>query len=205
MLQLQAKSIDICLVSKLLVKYNVKASITNEAITLDGDISEKFLNYLMANLEIKSIQNFESEEEKKTSILSQSFPEQELLYSVVKRGEVYWCDFGKPYGHEQGGFRPAIIVQNDEGNLHSPTTIVLCSTTQYKKEIPTHLDFIFSEDTLQNYDPSRIKPKDNTILAEQIRVIDKSRLRKYIGKIKPELMSYLEEKICVSLNLNQQN
>lgn len=70
---------------------------------------------------------------------SHNTSEYDLIYSKVKRGEVYLCDFGESYGSEQGFMRYAIIVQNDDGNFHSPTTIVIACTSEPKKDF----QFIF--------------------------------------------------------------
>ena len=153
MLQLQTNNIDICRVTKLISKYNIKSTLTNSTITLDGDISEELIRHLCNEVGIISIQNFTSDippinseiilstdvEEKEkneekvisnpTNISSDQIISNFTKFDKIKRGEVYWCDFGIPYGHEQGGLRPAIIVQNDIGNLHSSTTIVIPCTT----------------------------------------------------------------------------
>ena len=138
MLQLQTKTIDICRISKLLVKYNIKASITDSIITLDGDVSDELLTQLCVGIDINSVQNFISQEplyvSRKTpfanseerisrkkvethpaiTTLSHQPSECDLIYSEVKRGEVYLCDFGQPYGSEQGFKRYALVIHNDD-------------------------------------------------------------------------------------------
>ena len=188
MLQMQIKTVDVCRISKILEKYNVKASIVNPTIIWEGDISDEFLDRLTSNIEICSVQNFVSElsseictrdtsnqnqsastqictetslevmkEESNDEHIDQAFSIQpvekyDLIYSEVKRGEVYMCDFGKPYGSEQGFCRYAIIVQNDNGNKHSPTTIVIACTTEHKKILPVHLSCVFSVDNMIIYE-----------------------------------------------------
>lgn len=244
MLQLQTKAVDICRISKLLVKYNIKASITDSVITLDGDVSDELLTQLCGGIDINAVQNFISQEPlyvpKETSFIkseeriptevvvkprqvestvveetekvetTQTTPtlshhpsEYDLLYSEVKRGEVYWCDFGEPYGSEQGGYRPAIVVQNDDGNLHSPTTIIIACTTEHKKRLPVHFHCAFSSRNMLDYDSARVSSAENVIMAEQIQTVDKTRLRKYIGTLTPEFMKIIEGKIDISLHLSR--
>ncbi len=234
MLQLQTKAIDICRISKLLVKYNVKARITDSVITLDGDVSDELLNQLCGSIEINVIQNFISKEPldvpKETSFiksdertqrevveelkkvetpqtpptLSHHPSEYDLIYSEVKRGEVYLCDFGEPYGSEQGFKRYAIVIQNDDGNLHSPTTIVIACTTEHKKILPVHYHCTFSSQNMIDYDFARVGSEENVIMAEQIQTVDKTRLRKYLGTLTPEFMTMLQEKIDISLHLSRE-
>ena len=245
MLQLQAKSIDICRISKLLVKYNVKASISNSVITLSGDVSDELLTKLCGSIDINAVQNFISEEPlyvmnettsekseeriqtevveepkeveatlleetQKVNItrpyttLSNNTSVYNLIYPEVKRGEVYLCDFGEPYGSEQGLTRYAIVIQNDEGNLHSPTTIVIPCTTENKKSLPVHLICTFSSKNMIGYNSAIVGSEENVILAEQIRTVDKTRLRKYYGRLTPDFMKMIEEKIDVSLQLSRE-
>ena len=93
---------------------------------------------------------------------------------IVKRGDIYLVDFGKAQGSEQGGIRPAVIVQNDIGNKYSPTTIVCPLTSKAKKEMPTHVH-------LSSYDGTVEKP--SVALCEQIQTTDKTRLIKKLGEI----------------------
>lgn len=233
MLQLKTKNVDICRISKLLVRYNIKASITDSVITLDGDVSDELITQLCGSINICAVQNFISheplnvpdgtsffksekhiqskvvEEPKEvvatqdTYTLSRQLPKYDLIYSKVKRGEMYWCDFGKPYGSEQGGYRPAIIIQNDDGNLSSPNTIVIPCTTAYKAKLPTHYLFTFSSQNIIDYDLERLGTAENVFLAEHIYTVAKARLRKYIGTVTPEVMEILQEKIDISLHLGR--
>ena len=245
MLQLQTKANDICRISKLLVKYNnIKASITDSVITLEGDVSDELLTQLCSGIDINVVQNFISQEPlyvpKETSFITsaesiqtevvekpkqvettvveetekvettQTIPtlshhpsEYDLIYSEVKRGEVYLCDFGEPYGSEQGFKRYAIVIQNDDGNLHSPTTIVIACTTEHKKRLPVHYHCTFSSRNMIDYDLARVGSAENVIMAEQIRTVDKTKLRKYVGTLTPEFMKIIEDKIDISLHLSR--
>jgi len=243
-LQLQTKANDICRISKLLVKYNIKASITDSVITLEGDVSDELLTQLCSGININAVQNFISQEPlyvpKETSFtkseeriptevvdkpkqveatvveeteqveatqtiptLSHNPSEYDLIYSEVKRGEVYLCDFGEPYGCEQGFMRYAIIIQNDDGNLYSPTTIVIACTTEQKKNLPVHFHCTFSSENMIDYDLTRVGSAKNVIMAEQIQTVDKTRLRKYLGTLTPEFMKIIEDKINISLHLSR--
>ena len=98
----------------------------------------------------------------------------------IKRGEIYYAELNPVIGSEQGGFRPVLIIQNDIGNKYSPTVIIAPITSkQEKNNLPTHV-FLSNVNTAL--------PKDSIILLEQIRTIDKSRLRDYIFKLSKKAM-----------------
>ena len=104
---------------------------------------------------------------------------------VVKRGDIFYADLSPVVGSEQGGVRPVLIVQNDVGNKFSPTVIVAAITSQINKaKLPTHIE-IMADD----YGLSR----DSVILLEQIRTIDKKRLRERIGRLDEELMERVND------------
>lgn len=113
----------------------------------------------------------------------------------IKRGEIYLADLDPCTGSEQGSTRPVLIIQNNRGNKHSPTTIVACISAKLveKANLPTH--YIISETT-------GVKTK-SLVMLEQIRSIDKSRLQKYIGKVPDSAMYRINQKITISLGLNQ--
>ena len=94
---------------------------------------------------------------------------------TVKRGDIYYADLSPVVGSEQGGIRPVLIIQNDVGNKYSPTVIAAAITSRINKaKMPTHIELSANEYGLN---------KDSVILLEQIRTIDKRRLREKIGKI----------------------
>lgn len=106
----------------------------------------------------------------------------------VKRGQVYYADLSPVIGSEQGGMRPVVIIQNDIGNVHSPTTIVACVTSvQTKKKLPTHVDIPLF--------------KDSIILAEQIKTIDKQRLKNLIAEVSTDTMAQVDKAIKISLGV----
>ncbi|MBM7582545.1 mRNA interferase MazF [Caldicoprobacter guelmensis] len=112
---------------------------------------------------------------------------------IVRRGEIYYADLSPVVGSEQGGVRPVLIVQNDIGNKYSPTVIVAAITSQINKaKLPTHVELSASEYGL---------PKDSVILLEQIRTIDKKRLREKICTLSPEVMEKVNEALQISLGL----
>ncbi|MCG8499275.1 MAG: type II toxin-antitoxin system PemK/MazF family toxin [Firmicutes bacterium] len=112
---------------------------------------------------------------------------------VVKRGDIYYADLSPVVGSEQGGIRPVLIVQNDVGNKYSPTVIAAAITSQINKaKLPTHIEI-----NAQEYGLS----KDSVILLEQIRTIDKRRLKEKIGRLDDELMIRVNEALNVSFGL----
>ena len=112
---------------------------------------------------------------------------------MVKRGDIYYADLSPVVGSEQGGMRPVLIVQNDTGNRHSPTVIAAAITSQMgKARLPTH-----SQLQGQSVGLSR----DSVILLEQIRTIDKSRLRERMGRLDENTMSAVDSAIAVSFGL----
>ena len=112
----------------------------------------------------------------------------------VKRGDIYYADLSPVVGSEQGGIRPVLIIQNDVGNRYSPTVICAAITSRMNKaKLPTHIEI----------DSRRCQiMKDSVILLEQIRTIDKQRLRDMIGHLDKERMRSVDEAIRVSLALH---
>lgn len=112
---------------------------------------------------------------------------------LIKRGDMYYADLSPVVGSEQGGVRPVLIVQNDIGNKYSPTVIAAAITSQINKaKLPTHIEISAQEYGLQ---------KDSVILLEQIRTIDKKRLREKIGHLDEELMEKVNDAIGISFGL----
>ena len=112
----------------------------------------------------------------------------------VKRGDIYYADLSPVVGSEQGGIRPVLIIQNDVGNRYSPTVICAAITSRMNKaKLPTHIEI----------DSRRCQiMKDSVILLEQIRTIDKQRLKDMIGLLDKERMRSVDEAIRVSLALH---
>ncbi len=114
---------------------------------------------------------------------------------VIKRGDIYYADLSPVIGSEQGGVRPVLIVQNDIGNKYSPTVIAAAITSQINKaKLPTHIEIGALEYGLA---------KDSVILLEQIRTIDKKRLREKIGHLDEELMDKVNDALEVSFGLSE--
>jgi len=112
---------------------------------------------------------------------------------IIKRGDIYYADLSPVIGSEQGGVRPVLIVQNDIGNKYSPTVIAAAITSQINKaKLPTHIEISAQEYGLL---------KDSVILLEQIRTIDKKRLREKIGHLDDELMEKVNEALSISFGL----
>ena len=116
------------------------------------------------------------------------------MLSGVKRGDIYYADLSPVVGSEQGGMRPVLIVQNDTGNKHSPTVIAAAITSQIgKARLPTHIELEGNTFGLT---------RDSVVLLEQIRTIDKRRLRERMGRVNEELMNKVDDAIAVSFGLH---
>ena len=114
----------------------------------------------------------------------------------IKRGDIYYADLSPVVGSEQGGLRPVLIVQNDVGNRYSPTVIAAAITSKLgKNKLPTHIDIYASEVGLA---------KDSIVLLEQIRTLDKRRLREKMGHLNESVMARVNDAISVSFGLVEQ-
>lgn len=113
--------------------------------------------------------------------------------TTVKRGDIFYADLSPVIGSEQGGTRPVLIVQNDTGNRHSPTVIAAAITSQTgKARLPTHINIAGGSVGLN---------KDSVILLEQIRTIDKRRLREHMGKLDEKQMQLVNDALAISFGL----
>ena len=113
---------------------------------------------------------------------------------TIKRGELYYADLSPVVGSEQGGVRPVLVVQNDVGNKYSPTVIAAAVTSQLTKaKLPTHIALNGQSAGLN---------RDSIILLEQIRTLDKSRLRERMGRIDERTMDAVDAALAVSFGLN---
>lgn len=112
---------------------------------------------------------------------------------IVKRGDIFYADLSPVVGSEQGGVRPVLVVQNNIGNKYSPTIIISAITSQINKaKLPTHIEISAPEYGL---------PKDSVVLLEQIRTIDKKRLREKIGRFSNDMMADVDKCLKISLGL----
>ena len=117
------------------------------------------------------------------------------IVQTVKRGEIYFADLSPVVGSEQGGMRPVLIIQNDAGNRHSPTVIAAAITSRTgKAKLPTHINLAAQTCGL---------PKDSIVLLEQVRTIDKTRLRERMGRVDGPMMDRVDNAIAVSFGLAQ--
>ena len=115
--------------------------------------------------------------------------------SIVRRGDIFYADLSPVVGSEQGGIRPVLIVQNDTGNRHSPTVIAAAITSQTgKARLPTHINIAGGSVGLT---------KDSVILLEQIRTIDKRRLREHMGRLDDKNMLLVDNAIAISFGLDE--
>ena len=112
---------------------------------------------------------------------------------IVKRGDIFYADLSPVIGSEQGGIRPVLVVQNDVGNKYSPTVIAAAITSKINKaKMPTHIEL-----DAKQYGLSR----DSVILLEQVRTIDKQRLREKIGKLDELQMIKVNDALSISFGL----
>lgn len=112
---------------------------------------------------------------------------------MIKRGDIYYADLRPVIGSEQGGIRPVLIIQNDIGNRHSPTVICAAITSRMNKaKLPTHVEI-----TAKDYGVV----KDSVILLEQIRTIDKSRLKEKVCHLNEDVMMMIDSALLISCGL----
>ena len=112
---------------------------------------------------------------------------------IVRRGDIYYADLSPVIGSEQGGLRPVLIIQNDIGNRYSPTVIAAAITSRMDKtKLPTHIEVFAARDGLA---------RDSVILLEQIRTLDKRRLREKMGHLDEASMARVNDAISVSFGL----
>ena len=115
----------------------------------------------------------------------------EKMVEQVKRGEIYYADLSPVVGSEQGGVRPVLVIQNDVGNKYSPTVIVSAITSQLTKaKLPTHIDLSAEKYNL---------PKNSVALLEQIRTLDKRRLKEKVTTLSADKMREVNKAILISL------
>ena len=112
---------------------------------------------------------------------------------VIRRGDIYYADLRPVIGSEQGGIRPVLIIQNDTGNRHSPTVIVAAITSQMNKaKLPTHVELDAGKYAIV---------KDSVILLEQVRTIDKSRLRERVCHLDAEILKKIDKALMISFDI----
>jgi mRNA interferase MazF len=115
------------------------------------------------------------------------------VHQTIMRGDIFYANLNPVIGSEQGGVRPVLILQNNIGNKYSPTTIIAAITSKIKKaKLPTHVELSAAEFNLE---------KDSVILLEQVRTIDKRRLKEKIAHLDDEIMSEIDQAIMISLGL----
>lgn len=111
----------------------------------------------------------------------------------MKRGDVYFASLGYKTGSEQGGYRPVVIIQNDKGNTFSPTVLVACVTKRNKRNLPTHVKL-----------PKRLGfDCDSTVMAEQIKTIDKTKLEEFVCHLPEEYMEKIDDSLKISFGIKE--
>lgn len=110
----------------------------------------------------------------------------------IKRGQIYYADLSPVVGSEQGGYRPVLIIQNDMGNRYSPTTIAAIITSRHTKaDLPTHI-WLNDECGL---------PKESMVECEQVRTLDKKRLKDFMGQVSEEVLAEIDKGLKISFAL----
>ncbi len=113
---------------------------------------------------------------------------------IIRRGDIYYADLRPVVGSEQGGIRPVLIIQNDIGNKHSPTVICAAITSRMNKaKLPTHIEIDSRSCEIV---------KDSVILLEQLRTIDKKRLREKVCHLDQNVIQKVDQALCISLDIN---
>jgi mRNA interferase MazF len=113
---------------------------------------------------------------------------------IIKRGDIYYADLRPVVGSEQGGIRPVIIIQNDTGNKHSPTVICAAITSRMNKaKLPTHVELDCRKCDIE---------KDSVILLEQLRTIDKKRLKDKVCHVDKDIIDKVDKALLISLELS---
>lgn len=121
----------------------------------------------------------------------------------IRRGDIFYADLSPVVGSEQGGIRPVLIVQNDIGNRYSPTVIAAAITSQTSKaRLPTHIEVM--GEVLSNGGSASGLAKNSVILLEQIRTLDKRRLKEKMGHLDDKTMQQVNEAISISFGLNEE-
>ena len=117
-----------------------------------------------------------------------------VISVVIKRGDIFYADLRPVVGSEQGGVRPVIIIQNDTGNKHSPTVICAAITSRMNKaKLPTHVELDSTKCDIV---------KDSVILLEQLRTIDKKRLKDKVCRVDREIIEKVDKALLISLELS---
>ena len=110
---------------------------------------------------------------------------------TIRRGDIYYAELNPVVGSEQGGTRPVLIISNNMGNRHSPTVIIAAITGKTKAKLPTHTE-------VKNFEGL---DRDSIILLEQIRTVDKKRLKQYMGMMPTEAMARVDKALAISISL----
>lgn len=192
MLQLSVKNSDLRKITKLLVLNHIIGEIEEDKIVLKDEISEDILFNIMDCAEISAASNYESNQSQ--NVENEEFSESisspgHVLYNKVMRGEVYLCDLGEPTGFEQAFTRYCIVVQHDDDNFYSSTTIVIPCTTSTSKELnSSRIRFHFSKENMEDFSTAHVSSKENILLTDHLRVISKNKLLKYLGKMNKTFM-----------------
>ena len=207
MLQIKSKEpMDILRLTEILNAYKISARVSATMVTIEDEVESEMLEDLYEILDSTEIEIFLNATEplssQPRSVLQSNVEELDLRYKVVKRGEVYWCDLGEGFGFESRRMKPVVIIQNDIGNKYALTTIVLPIMLDCKKDYPFQYSFDFYDSSIEYVRECGMIGM-SVVCGEQIRAVDKRRLRSYIGTMTPEFMKEVQRIIDVSLALDR--
>lgn len=162
---------------------------STETVEVTGGIEEKESESMGVE---KSVNLEEKKSNKVIDIANKGVTEKKGTTRIVRRGDIFYADLSPVIGSEQGGIRPVVVVQNDISNKYSPTVVVVSITSQINKaKLPTHVEL--SED---NYNI-----KNSVVLVEQIRTLDKKRLKEKIGQINESDMKKIDKALLIEISL----
>lgn len=198
MIELRVKKADIVLAKQLFESLNINAIISDGRIIFNKSELEKdnFLERLCSYVTILEMKNYCKDIKFQNFILNSNIIESyDLIYAEVKRGQVYWCDYGIPYKGEVAYMRPVIVVQNDA--IASDTAIVVPCTTTFRSEKSWRLKFEFSQQNMVDFWLQN--DKESYLMTDKIVHVDKTRLRQYIGTMTEAFMSKVDEYILKTL------
>ena len=232
MLELITQNAEICRVGDIILAHNniSSASLKANQITLDGSLTEKLLEEICQVVSILEVKNSAQIQKEKNEQSKQNFPIQTCVdsqfflkdldeedeseyidyiakhqekYPEVMRGEVYLCDLGHTNQYEIGKIRPVIVVQSNYYNMQRASTIVIPCTTQVNSHDSSSYVFHFSEENMEHCVYPSLFKKTNKVIARNIISINNSRLKRYLGKMKPSFMKIIQTILNEALDLHQ--
>lgn len=215
MLQFDVKKVNILQIGKLIAKYNAEAEISNQTITVTGEINNELLEELQNSISIETVRNYKEEqiisetdivEEPEQTLNSNEYDAEMAKKLFTKKGRIffggiYLCNFNDSIGCEEKKHRPVVVIQENKHNEKIPTTIIIPFTTRVN-ESDIHLCTALTNENTYDNRSALLTEDIQTLLIEQIRVVDQKRLIRYLGMAKPNLMEQILDKVGSFLHIN---